>query len=159
MPVRGATFPWHDPKVFQHRLYVPGSSSITWLALRACALVFEVVGVAGYRRRRPGIATVVAGPETVVVSPSRSRVYDLVVMIEDLFGLPYSWEGVRKMLHRLGLVWRSPSPLHPKAALEAQEAFRRDFPARVRRKVGPKGAVTTLEFWFQDEARRGQMGI
>ncbi len=89
------------------------------------------------------------------VSPSRPRVYDFAVMIEDLFGLPYFWEGVRKMLHRLGLVWRSPNPLHPKA----QETFRRDFPARVCRKVGLKGAVTTLEFWFQDEARRGQMGI
>ena len=149
------------------------SQGVSAQTLRAWIIIYNMAGIEGLRpclrggRRcrlseedaRALVATVVADPDIRAVSPSRPRVYDLVVMIEDLFGLPYSWEGVRKMLHRLGLVWRSPNPLHPKAALEAQEAFRRDFPARVCHKVGLKGAVTTLEFWFQDEARRGQMGI
>ena len=105
------------------------------------------------------VATVVAGPDIGAVAPSRYRGGDLVVMIEDLFGLRSSREGVRKMWHRLGLAWRSPRPLHSKADLEAQEAFRRDVPDLVRRKIGPKGALTKLEVWCQDEARRGQMGI
>ena len=39
----------------------------------------------------------------------------------------YTVEGVRRVLHRFGLRWLSPRPLHPETRLEVQEAFRRDF--------------------------------
>lgn len=58
-----------------------------------------------------------------------------------------------------GLLGSHLVPLHPKADLEVQEAFRRDFPDLVRREIGPKVALTKREFWFQDEAQLGQMGI
>ena len=149
------------------------SQGVSAQTLRAWIIMYDRAGIEGLRpclrggRRcrlseedtRELVATVVAGPDIGAVSPSRYRVCDIVVMIEDLFGIRYSWEGVRKMLHRLRLAWISPRPLHPKADLETQEAFRRDFPDLVRRKIGPKVALTKPEVWFQDEARLGQMGI
>ena len=39
-------------------------------------------------------------------------------MEANIDSIQYSWEGIRKMLHRLGLAWISPRSLHPKADLE-----------------------------------------
>lgn len=61
------------------------------------------------------------------------------------------------MLHRLGLNWISPRPLHPKTDPESQEAFRKDFQSLGREVVGPDVKVQ-IEIWFQDEARMGQQG-
>ena len=99
-----------------------------------------------------------AGPAEGFVSPSRYRISDIKALIKTLFEIRYSWEGTCQLLHRLGLRWISPRPLHPKTDPEAQEAFRKDFKSLVREAVGPdvKGRI---EIWFQDEARMGQQGI
>ena len=68
-----------------------------------------------------------------------------------------------KVFARCCTAWGLPGyhlvPFIRRLTWRAQEAFRRNFPDLVRRKVGPKVALTKLEFWFQDEARLGQMGI
>ncbi len=84
--------------------------------------------------------------------PSRLRVCDIWTRIGNVFAICYSWEGPRRLLHRLGLSGISTRSIHPKADPQAQEAFRQDFKDLVRKAVGQqfKGEI---EIWFQDEAR------
>ena len=108
--------------------------------------------------RKTIVHKVLDGPPEDTSSPSKWNVCGIADMIFDLSGIRYTLEGVRKLLHRCGLRWISPRPIHPKADLEAQETFRRDFQDLVHDLVGPL-KKRKLQFWFQDEARMGQMGL
>ena len=65
-----------------------------------------------------------------------------------------------RWLGRLRLTKMTARPFHPQKDEEAQEAFKRNFPAIVEAKLPfeVKEQGLPLAFWFQDEARVGQQG-
>jgi hypothetical protein len=65
---------------------------------------------------------------------------------------------IGKWLHQLGLTRLQPRPFHPKKDAAAQEAFKKNFADLVRQALLGSTACTTIEIWFQDEARVGQKG-
>ena len=104
------------------------------------------------------VERILEGPPADTFSPSKRTIRGLADLILVRFGIRYTVEGIRRVLHRFGLRWISPRPITPKADLEAQEAFRRDFRDRVNDLVGSVNEKK-LQFWFQDEARMGQMDL
>ena len=100
-----------------------------------------------------------AGPDPGAGEPARWTVADIRQMIENLFEVKYSVEGVRLLMRRLGFRNVSPRPIHPKADPRAQEEFRSSFKA-LAREVLPGGvSPESAGVWFQDEARIGQKGM
>lgn len=52
------------------------------------------------------------------------RVLDAVEWVERKWGIHYSEDGMRLLMHRLGLRWKIPRPVNPKASPEQQEAWK-----------------------------------
>lgn len=102
-------------------------------------------------------AMVLAGPPPEG-DLSEYRVRHLVELARQDFDASYSLSGMRTVLKRLNLSWMTGRPIHPKADLEAQEAFKAAFPEVVRGVIAAHPGATALEIWFQDEARVGQKG-
>jgi transposase len=78
-------------------------------------------------------AVVEAGPDVVVDGVVRWRRVDLKALIEERFDVRYHERTVGKLLRRLGFRRLSPRPVHPKADLQAQEAFKKTSPPWPRR--------------------------
>ncbi len=55
----------------------------------------------------------------------RARAKDVQQLLYDKFGVKYALPGVYRTLHRAGLSWITARSKHPKANLEAQEAFKK----------------------------------
>ena len=92
-------------------------------------------GLAGLRNRpRPGRsgklspaqqeelrAWVLAGPNPEADSLSSYRLVDIAGHIEQRWSVSYGLSSASRLLHRMGLSWQTPRPVHPKADAEAQE--------------------------------------
>ena len=50
---------------------------------------------------------------------------DIVNLVKEKYDVQYSVSGIYKVLSRMGLSWVSGRSIHPKANLEAQEAFKK----------------------------------
>ena len=96
-----------------------------------------------------------AGPECGAEAPLRLRLRDIARQISDVFGVRYSVEGVRKLLHRLGFRYVSPRPLRPRADLTAQQDFRKEF-SSLASAAACEAVAGPIELWFQDTSRAGQ---
>ena len=99
------------------------------------------------------------GPDPDAGEPSRWTAADVRERILTSFGVRYTVEGVRRLIHRLGFRHVSPRPVHPKAKPQAQEEFRRNFAQLVREAVPDDVSMDNVLVHFQDEARVGQKGI
>lgn len=98
---------------------------------------------------------VIKGPDGVLV---RWRCIDLKEEILKRFNIDYHENSISRILHRLGFSHVSVRPLHPKANLEAQEDFKKNFPSAVKKIISEHAQNRPIELWFQDEARVGQRG-
>jgi transposase len=100
---------------------------------------------------------VVAGPGGAD-GISEFRVHHLVEWTDREFGIRYSPEGMRQILHQLNLRPLSCRPQHPKADPALQADFRQTFAARLA-EIAAAHPGQTIEVWFQDETRVGQKGM
>ena len=94
-------------------------------------------------------------PETAAawtLEPVRER-------IRELFDVVMSVEAVRCLLRGLGFRKLSPRPVHPKADPQAQEDFRRGFSGLASAALPEGTDPSSVDVWFQDEARVGQKGM
>jgi transposase len=82
---------------------------------------------------------------------------DVRRFLEHEFGLIRSLAAVYGLLHRLGYSYLRPRPRHRKADPEAQAAFKRELPDRLRA-IATRHADKRLRVYFQDESRFGQQG-
>ena len=82
---------------------------------------------------------------------------DVRRFLQQEFGLIRSLAAVYHLLHRLGYSYLRPRPRHRKADPEAQAAFRRELPDRLRA-IAMTHADKRLRVYFQDESRFGQQG-
>lgn len=82
---------------------------------------------------------------------------DVRRFLEHEFGLIRSLAAVYGLLHRLGYSYLRPRPRHRKADPEAQAAFVRELPDRLRA-ITMTHADKRLRVYFQDESRFGQQG-
>ena len=73
------------------------------------------------------------------------------------FGVFRSLAAVYHLLHRLGYSYLRPRPRHRKADPEAQAAFQRELPERLRT-IAAAQPDKRLRVYFQDESRFGQQG-
>ena len=73
------------------------------------------------------------------------------------FGLVRSLAAVSHLLHGLGYSYLRPRPRHRLADPEAQAAFRRELPDRLRA-IAAAHPDKRLRVYFQDESRFGQQG-
>ena len=73
------------------------------------------------------VAVLETGPDPEREGICRWRLADLSDWIRSHFGVTYTLEGARGLIHRLGFRSLSPRPIHPKANPEAQETFRNTF--------------------------------
>jgi transposase len=101
---------------------------------------------------------ILAGPGDRDVGISEYRVHHLVAWIDREFGVSYSNEGVRQILHQMDLRPLTCRPQHAKADPAAQVAFRQAFAGRLE-EIATAHPGTTIEVWFQDETRVGQQGM
>lgn len=82
---------------------------------------------------------------------------DVRRFLEHELGLIRSLAAVYGLLHRLGYSYLRPRPRHRKADPEAQAAFKRELPDRLRA-IAMTHADKRLRIYFQDESRFGQQG-
>lgn len=82
---------------------------------------------------------------------------DVRRFLEREFGLTRSLAAVYHLLHRLGYSYLRPRPRHRKADPDAQAAFIRELPGRLRA-IATTHADMRLRVYFQDESRFGQQG-
>jgi transposase len=66
-------------------------------------------------------ALVLRGPDPERDGVSSWRAKDLCRIVEDLFGVSYTENGMLRLLHDLGLSWQK--AIHPAADLKAQARF------------------------------------
>ena len=105
------------------------------------------------------VAVLETGPDPEREGICRWRLADLSDWIRSHFGVTYTLEGARGLIHRLGFRSLSPRPIHPKANPEAQETFRNTFSELAAAAVPEAVDPGRVEIWFQDEARAGQKGM
>ena len=106
-------------------------------------------------------AVVVTGPDLNKDGVVRWRCEDLVKQSSARFCVRQVHHStMARWLGRMRLTKMTARPFHPQKDEEAQEAFKRNFPAIVEAKLPfeVKEQGVPLEFWFQDEARVGQQG-
>lgn len=97
-----------------------------------------------------------AGPtEADAVCSLRGKDFQRVLAAE--FGLLRSLTGVYRLLHDLGYSYLRPRPRHRKSDPEAIEAFKREWPERIK-KIAEQQPGKQLRVYFQDESRFGQQG-
>jgi transposase len=101
---------------------------------------------------------VIAGPDPKTHNVIRWRCVDLRAEVARRFAVTVPERTIGKWLRRLKLTRRQPRPYHPKKDSAAQEAFKKNFRARLKEALLGTTAATPVEIWFQDEARVGQKG-
>jgi len=74
------------------------------------------------------------------------------------YGVDPSLRTVYDTLKRAELVWITGRSIHPKADLETQETFKKNFRDKVIESLPAGIAIESVDIWFQDEARVGQRG-
>lgn len=82
-------------------------------------------------------AIVLAGPDREKDGISAWRVSDLCRIVEERFGVRYVESGLTRLLHALDLSWQTPRPRHPKADLDAQEAFKKSSGGCRKKSLAP----------------------
>lgn len=119
-------------------------AGMTRQTLRDWVLRYNADGIDGLRDRPKGHAKrtltpeqekeidalVLLGPEGTLV---RWRRVDLRDVIEEKFGVDYHERSVGKLLHRLGFSRLSVRPMNPEADTQAQEAFKKTLPQKLRK--------------------------
>jgi transposase len=78
------------------------------------------------------------------------------ILVEE-FRVLRSLAGVYHLLHRLGYSYLRPRPRHRKADPAKIEAFRKEWPDRLRA-IAAEHPQRRLRIYFQDESRFGQQG-
>ena len=58
----------------------------------------------------------------------------------------------------MGFRWTAARPVHPKSSAAKKREFRETYAQRVAKELPPHATNLTLETWFQDETRHGQIG-
>ena len=99
------------------------------------------------------------GPDPVEDGLARWRLSDIRDRVLSRFRVSLCLESVRRLVRSLGFRCQSPRPIHPKADLARQEAFRRGFRETVEAALPGPVTFGQCEIWFQDEARAGQKGM
>jgi transposase len=74
-------------------------------------------------------ALVINGPDPVKHKVVRWRCLDLRAEVAERFSVTVHEGTIGKWLHQLGLTRLQPRPFHPKKDIDAQEAFKKTFPA------------------------------
>jgi len=97
-----------------------------------------------------------AGP-TAADGVCSLRGVDVKRFLQQEFGLVRSLAAVYRLLHGLGYSYLRPRPRHRLADPEAQAAFRRELPDRLRA-IAAAHPDKRLRVYFQDESRFGQQG-
>ena len=97
-----------------------------------------------------------AGP-TAADGVCSLRGVDVKRFLQQEFGLVRSLAAVYHLLHGLGYSYLRPRPRHRLADPEAQAAFRRELPDRLRA-IAAAHPDKRLRVYFQDESRFGQQG-
>ena len=82
---------------------------------------------------------------------------DFQRILADEFGLLRSLSAVYHLLHRLGYSYLRPRPRHRKADRAAIEAFRQQWPEKLKA-IAAEHPGKRLRVYFQDESRFGQQG-
>jgi transposase len=109
--------------------------------LRDWVIRFNAAGSEGLRDRprsgRPAFldagqmaafkALVLRGPDPERDGVSSWTAKDLCSLAEQRFGVTYSENGMLDLLHGLGLSWQKTRPVHPRADLKVQAAFKKTF--------------------------------
>ena len=88
----------------------------------------------------------------------RSIGEDIREMLLDRFGAEYTLSGTYDLLKRLGIVWITARPKHPKSDPKVQEEFKKKFAAEIKKVLPENIMLNQVDTWFQDEARVGQQG-
>lgn len=97
-----------------------------------------------------------AGP-TAADGVCSLRGFDVKRFLQQEFGLVRSLAAVYRLLHGLGYSYLRPRPRHRLADPEAQAAFRRELPDRLRA-IAAAHPDKRLRVYFQEESRFGQQG-
>jgi len=74
-----------------------------------------------------------AGPDPERDGLSRWRVVDAIAFVQRSFGVSYSEEGMRSILHGIGLSYQKTRPVHPKSDPAVREAFKKTLRSRSKR--------------------------
>lgn len=82
---------------------------------------------------------------------------DFQRILAEEFGVIRSLPAVYWLLHRLGYSYLRPRPRHRKADPEKIEAFKREWPERIK-EIAAEHPRKQLRVYFQDESRFGQQG-
>jgi transposase len=101
---------------------------------------------------------VIKGPDPEKHGIVRWRCQDIQEEVAKRFSWAVHESTVGRWLHNLGLTPIQPRPFHPKRNIDAQEAFKSNFPRQVKEALPPAAVGKPLEIWFEDEARVGQQG-
>ena len=86
------------------------------------------------------------------------RIVDVAALIEERTGVRYSISGAHRLMKTMGLSYQKIRPTHLKADPQARERFKKTLPRRLKRIAKEQANGRTVELWFQDEARVGQVG-
>ncbi|MGV1898634.1 MULTISPECIES: IS630 family transposase [Rhizobium/Agrobacterium group] len=107
-------------------------------------------------QRRALVEAVERGPIPAIHGVVRWRLIDLVYLLHEEFAVSLDETTVSRELKKLGYVKLTARPRHHAQNELAMETFKKGFAAEVAkvRTSLPKG--TSIEVWFQDEARVGQ---
>lgn len=111
-------------------------------ALRDAVLRYNAEGPSGLRDRarsgrRPKLdegqqavlrAQVLRGPEPERSGLSAWRIVDICQLVEERFGIHYSYSGMHRLISSLELSPQKTRPRHPEADPKAQEAFKKTSP-------------------------------
>ena len=141
--------------------------------LRDWVIRFNEHGVDGLASRKPpGAAAklsaaqmselcdlVLAGPDPKADKVVRWRCLDLREEVTRRFCVTVPERTIAKWLRKLKLTRLQPRPFHPKRDIAAEEAYKENFSAMLKKALlGSTAATPVVEIWFQDEARVGQKG-
>ncbi|WP_310619047.1 IS630 family transposase [Flexibacterium corallicola] len=97
-----------------------------------------------------------AGPDLQQHGVIRWRRRDLQGVIEQKFGVSYSERAISSLLRVLGFSRVSVRPQHPAQDEQVMETYKKNFHARLKEIKARLPSQTSMEIWWQDEARIGQ---
>jgi transposase len=141
--------------------------------LRDWVIRFNEHGVDGLASRKPpGAAAklsaaqmselcdlVLAGPDPKADKVVRWRCLDLREEVTRRFCVTVPERTIAKWLRKLKLTRLQPRPFHPKRDIAAEEAYKENFSAMLKKALlGSTAAIPVVEIWFRDEARVSQKG-
>lgn len=98
------------------------------------------------------------GPDPETDGFSRWRIVDAIAWVDQKFGISYSEEGMRRILHALGLSYQKARPQHPKSDPAVREDFKKKTLPSAVEAVKLQQPDKEVQVWFMDEARIGQKG-